>query len=495
LTIDDPTPTSNHVITPSKHNKNAKIRANTKPVIPPRFKRNNLLNLNTSDDSEFSSPEQSNELQPKRQYQPPKKGVIPKRTLPPSKQTQASSPSYKDVVLIENKDDLPSSSFITATKAKALFPVPKPTKDPNSSLQLTKLPPPHLVPLTQPLPTAISTTSTLTPNNSATTLCNKYLTDQVGQLTRMFSKKYDSAIVSMESEYQKKFEQLMHTNNTQMTTIHSKIDRVQEVCTNDIQEVRNECLNFQSQFKEQNVMLSSLKELILNRNKEDGVKQTYAHLKKKRDKKKRKESRKKRHEKRYEIMNYEASDDNDISYTDSEHLDQGIPDDPNNTVTSLTPTTPELSIPIDSTSVSTHSTHSATSVQTRNTSYSNSNSTQTTAHMSSVASMVSDTRVTFPTSVHSSKAEWTIVQSSKNNNLTKHREAGLLKPVFQAHNSQSKHSPRYNRYDPDGTIQSSPSSVKESSLRLLGKPSEHDDLPICSPIPQKERNRCEDQVT
>jgi hypothetical protein len=495
LTIDDPTPTSNHIITPAKHNKSTKIRASTKPVIPPRFKRNNLLNLNTSDDSEFSSPEHSNELQPKRQFQPPKKGVIPKRTLPPSKQAQSSSPSYKDVVLIENKDDLPSSSFITATKAKELFPVPKPTKDSNSSVQLTKLPPPHLVPLTQPLPTAISTTSTLTPNTSAMTLCNKYLTDQVGQITRMFSKKYDSAIVSMESEYQKKFEQLIHTNNAQMTTIHSKIDRVQEVCTNDIQEVRNKCLNFQSQFKEQNVMLSSLKELILNRNKEDGVKQTYAHLKKKRDKKKRKESKKKRHEKRYEIMNYEASDDNDISYTDSEHLDQGISDDPNNTVTSLTPTTPDSSIPIDSTSVSTHSTHSATSVQTRNTSYSNSNSTQTTAHMSSVASMVSDTRVTYPTSVPSSKAEWTIVQSSKNNNLTKHREAGLIKPIFQAHNSQSKHSPRYNRYDPDGTIQSSPSSVKESSLRSLGKPSEHDDLPICSPIPQKERNRCEDQVT
>jgi hypothetical protein len=319
------------------------------------------------------------------------------------------------------------------------------------------------------------------------TLCNKYLNDKVGQITRMFSKKYDSAMVSMESEYQKKFENLLQTNNTQMATIHLKIEKVQEVCTNDIQEVWNECLNFQSQFKEQNVMLSSLKELILNWNKEDGVKQTYAHLKKKQDKKKRKESKKKRNEKRYEIMNYEASDDNDISYTDSEHLEQAISNDPSSMDTSIAPNTPESSIPINSTSVSTQSTNSVTSKQTINMSYSNSNSTQTTAHMSLVASMVSDTRVTFPTSVHSSKAEWTIVQSSKNNNPTKLRKAGLIKQIYQVKNAQSKHSPHYNWYNPDGTIQSSPSRSKETSLRFVGVPPENDDLPIFSPIPQKER--------
>jgi hypothetical protein len=120
---------------------------------------------------------------------------------------------------------------------------------------------PHLVPLTQPPPTAISTTSTLTPNTSVTNLCNKYFNDKVGQLTQIFSSKYNTALLSMESEYKKKFEQLVSSNNNKLSTINIKIEKVQEACTQDIQEVWNECLNFHSQFKEQNIMLSLLKEI------------------------------------------------------------------------------------------------------------------------------------------------------------------------------------------------------------------------------------------
>jgi hypothetical protein len=192
-------------------------------------------------------------------------------------------------VLVKDKDVSTPTHFISATTAKDIQSSPKGLQVINSRPTISKVPPPHLVPLTQPLSTAISTTSTLTPNTSATTLCNKFLNDKVGHLTRMLSTKYDNALESIESKYQKKFETLLQANNDKMNTMHSKIEKVQEICTHDIQEVRNECLNFQSQFKEQKMMLSSLKDLIVNRNNEDNVKNTYKHLKKKRDKKKQKE--------------------------------------------------------------------------------------------------------------------------------------------------------------------------------------------------------------
>jgi hypothetical protein len=98
-------------------------------------------------------------------------------------------------------------------------------------------------------------------------------------------------------------------------------------------------------------------------------------------------------------MHYEASDDNDISYTDSDHMD---PDsntmvEPNDETDS---TDQCILPPADSNSLSTQSSNSANTSQTRHTNFSTSNSTQTTVQMSSVASMVSDTRIICPTSTH-----------------------------------------------------------------------------------------------
>jgi hypothetical protein len=324
MTIEENNTVPNAVITPSKVNTTKRKDAHSNYNIPPRFKRNNLQNLNNSDDSDFSSPERSNETKLKQR-------PILRTTIPPKgpirirhNHSQHQSPSYKEAVLVTNTELKTPNKFVTAKTAKTLMSTSNVinTQNTNQRQLTTTAPMPHLVPLTQPLPTAISTTSTLTPNTSATNLCNKYMNDKVGQLTRMFSSKYDTALTSLESKYQKKFDQLVSANNDKLSTIHSKIDKVQETCTHDIQEVRNECLNFHSQFKEQNIMLSSLKDLIVNRNQEESNKFKQPHMKKKREKKKKKDSKKKRRDKHYEIMHYEASDDNDISYTDSENMDE-----------------------------------------------------------------------------------------------------------------------------------------------------------------------------
>jgi hypothetical protein len=43
-----------------------------------------------------------------------------------------------------------------------------------------------------------------------------------------------------------------------------------------------------------------------------------------------------------------------------------------------------------------------------------------------------------------------MVQSTKNNNATKLREAGLIWPIPNKVQKHTLHSPNYNRYDPDG---------------------------------------------
>jgi hypothetical protein len=173
------------VITPSKGNITKRKDVHSTYNIPPRFKWNNLQNLNNSNDSDFSSPEQSNETKPK-QHPPILQTSIPIRGTTKNSHTiiQPQSPSYKDAVLVTNTDLKTPTRFITATTAKNLISSSKVLNNNTNNRQMTTtVPLPHLVPLTQPPPTAISTTSTLTPNTSATNLCNKYLNDKVGQLT------------------------------------------------------------------------------------------------------------------------------------------------------------------------------------------------------------------------------------------------------------------------------------------------------------------------
>jgi hypothetical protein len=185
MTIEENNTTSKPVITPSKGNITKRKDVHSTYNIPSRFKWNNLQNLNNSNDSDFSSPEQSNETKPK-QHPPILQTSIPIRGTTKNSHTiiQPQSPSYKDAVLVTNTDLKTPTRFITATTAKNLISSSKVLNNNTNNRQMTTtVPLPHLVPLTQPPPTAISTTSTLTPNTSATNLCNKYLNDKVGQLT------------------------------------------------------------------------------------------------------------------------------------------------------------------------------------------------------------------------------------------------------------------------------------------------------------------------
>jgi hypothetical protein len=496
MTIEENTTMPNVAITPSKGTNTKRKDVHSTYNIPPRFKRNNLQNLNNSDDSDFSSPERSNETKPK--LRPPVSTPI-KKTRPIRPQTtrpQIQSPSYKDAVLVSNTEPKTPTTFVTATTAKNLLSSSSVRKtNHNAQKQLTTIAPmPHLVPLTQPPPTAISTTSTLTPNTSATNLCTKYMNDKVGQITRMFSSKYDNALTNLESKYQKKFEQLVSANNDKLSKIDSKIDKVQETCTQDIQEVRNECLNFHSQFKEQNVMLSSLKELIVNRNKEDSTKIKQPHLKKRREKKKKKDSKKKRREKHYEIMNYEASDDNDISYTDSEHLDRDSTslDDKDHIIES---TDQSLVTTTDSNSMATQSSNSVHSEQTRHTHFSTSNSTQSTMPMSSVASMISDTRENRPIANHRQESEWTVVRPNKNNSPTKIREAGLVRLTSTTQHSRKQQSSKSNRFDPDGSLQHSTQEPLLQSTASDITSTASNDLCTSPALHLQSNGVCEDRVT
>ncbi len=192
-------------------------------------------------------------------------------------------------------------------------------------------------------------------------------------------------------------------------------------------------------------------------------------------------------------MNYEESDDNDISYTDSENMDQ----DSNNIVENdhnIENMDQDILPPTDSNSLSTQSSNSVYSSQTKQTTFSNSSSTQATTQMSSVASMVSDTREKYPISTHRQESEWTVVKPSKNNNSTKIREAGLIRLV---HTDQHKSSGslKYNRFDLNSVKQQRVDTPKTNSPTSNKVRTESKDLCTSSPLQSSSNRECEDQVT
>jgi hypothetical protein len=193
-------------------------------------------------------------------------------------------------------------------------------------------------------------------------------------------------------------------------------------------------------------------------------------------------------------MRYADFDDNDISYTDSEQLDN---DTSNITEEQeLSVDTPEqcTQLSIESNSLSTSSSNSVQSIQTQNTAFSNSTSTQTTVLISSVASMVSDTRSTCPILLHQCNSEWTMVQLTKNNNATKLHEAGLIRPIPNKVQKHTLHSSNYNRYDPDGRLSQLSKHSNTLSPTSDGDKPDNTDLLTSNTSSSNIHRECEDQV-
>jgi hypothetical protein len=146
-------------------------------------------------------------------------------------------------------------------------------------------------------------------------------------------------------------------------------------------------------------------------------------------------------------------------------------------------------------SLSTQSSNSVYSENTRQTTFSTGNSTQSTMQMSSVASMVSDTRTQCTTSTQQRDTEWTVVRPNKNNNLTKIREAGLKRLLPKTQHHKSGNSSKFNRYDPNGTIQHKEHAPSVNSPTLDIPSSKSKDL--CTPPASQSicNEACEDRVT
>jgi hypothetical protein len=205
--------------------------------------------------------------------------------------------------------------------------------------------PPTMIPLSQrETPTAISTTSTLTPNTGLVQRNAQFSNDHVLQLKKTFQQQYDNALGMMEISYTKKFEALTASNQRQFDSIHTKIDQVNKSCKTDIDQVRNEYLSFQTQFREQTdmlatnsvilneqkTMLATITEVLTKSNNEHNLSSSYCKLQKQRDKKlrKKKEKKKKSRQKPIPLSDYSSSDDNDLSYSD---IDTSSPQDRSNT--------------------------------------------------------------------------------------------------------------------------------------------------------------------
>ncbi len=192
--------------------------------------------------------------------------------------------------------------------------------------------PPTMIPLSQrETPTAISTTSTLTPNTGVAHLTAQCNNDQVLQLTKSFKQQYDNALETMEMRYSKRFDALTASNQSQLATIHSKIDSVNESCKHDIERVRQDYLSFQTQFKEKNnmlitnsevlneqkAMLATITEVLTKTHGEDGMTSSYRKLQKRRDKKmKKKAKRREARNKPIPLPDDTSLEDNDLSYSD-----------------------------------------------------------------------------------------------------------------------------------------------------------------------------------
>jgi hypothetical protein len=108
--------------------------------------------------------------------------------------------------------------------------------------------------------------------------------------------------------------------------------------------------------------------------------------------------------------------------------------------------------------------------------------------------MVSDTRSTCPILLHQRTSEWTVVQSTKNNNATKLREAGLIRPIPSTVRKHNLNSPNHNRYDPDGRLSQLSKHSNTPSPTSDGDKHNNTDLLTSNRSPSNILRECEDQV-
>jgi uncharacterized protein YicC (UPF0701 family) len=168
-------------------------------------------------------------------------------------QSSAPTATYIQVAMSSKKTVHPEAHFSNLVRADTNA---KQTTQLSTQVSQSSKRPPTMIPLSQrETPTAISSTSTLTPNTVIAHRNSQFSNDQVLQIKKTIKQQYDNALEMMELAYSKKFDALTASNQQQLDTIHSKIDSVNENCKNDIEQVRQDYLTFQTQFKEQNDML------------------------------------------------------------------------------------------------------------------------------------------------------------------------------------------------------------------------------------------------
>jgi hypothetical protein len=486
---DNDDPNSTKTPTKRKHgNKDTNpLLSNTERISPDLKKKPNINNLD-SDDSGFSSPEKANETAkiPRRPLAFKKKSVpsLPKKYPQPSKTNKSvSNATYVQVAMSTTKPSNPMATFSTLVRANSN------TTQTNQLSTQTNQPsprPPTMIPLSQrETPTAISTTSTLTPNTGVAHLSTQFANDQVLQLKKSFKQQYDNALETMEIRYSKKFEAITASNQRQLATIHSKIDSVNESCKHDIERVRQDYLSFQTQFKEQNnmlvtnsevlneqkAMLATITEVLTKNNGENGMTSSYRKLQKRRDKKmKKKEKRREARNKPIPLPDYNSHDDNDLSYSDIDvtpikenttTIDENVQDTnsahcrtiendytPLNSETSISP--PRSPSPPQPTSFRSpehkHQSHSSTTT------------------VSTITTELTDF------STVTNEKGWTTIPTTDTSISKINHFRCIQSPVVPPKKVYNKDSPNYNHYDPTGEVtQRRSARLKNQSLPIVSK--------------------------
>jgi hypothetical protein len=464
--------------------------------VSPDFKKSTQKNID-SDDSGFSSPEKANEtgktLRKPIAIKKLTPSVLLKKHHTLSKQ-RSSTPTatYVQVAMTSKKKVPPEAQFSTLVRTDTNT---KQTTQLSTQVSQSSTRPPTMIPLSQrETTTAISSTSTLTPNTVIAHRNSQFSNDQVLQIKQTMKQQYDNALEMMEIAYSKKFDALTASNQQQLDTIHSKIDSVNETCKNDIERVRQDYLTFQTQFKEQNdmlvtnsavlneqkTMLATITEVLTKSNRDTSMTSSYRKLQKRRDKKLKKKE-KKRMSKHHTIPlpDYSSPDDLDLSYSDIE------PTPP--TKCKAISTQNEQSSPLshhcrtlDTDYSSLHSDHSDSSPRLTPTTKPSLTIPESNCQTHSSSTTVSTfTTETTDLSTLTNENGWTTIPTS-DASLNKINHLKCLKsPSKVSKQEYNKNSPTYNRYDPTGQL------TQRRSVRLQEQsqttPTRHNLQPLVSP--------------
>jgi hypothetical protein len=434
--------------------------------ISPELKKPTINHLD-SDESGFSSPEKANETGkiPRRPLAH-KKLTVPALSKKYSQPTKAApAATYVQVALSTSKTVNPATTFSKLIRTNS-------TKTNNNQLSTqqshSSQRPPTMIPLSQrEMPTAISTTSTLTPNTGVAHLNTQFSNDQVLQLKQSFKQQYDSALEIMEKSYSKKFDALTMSNQRQLAHIHSKIDSVDDRCKNDIERVRQDYLSFKSQFQEQNTMLitnsevlneqkamlATITEVLTKSRNENGITKSYRKLQKRRDKKlKRKEKKRESRNKPLSLPDYLSQDDNDLSYSDNDTtpLKENITS-PNENLTG-TDTTHCRTLANDYTPSNFGSeTPSPCSTPPPLTSSTRSPEQKQRSHSSTTTVSTITTELTDFSTVTDERG-WTTIPTTDTSISKINHFCCVNSPASHTKKVYNKDSPNYNHYDPTGEV-------------------------------------------